>query len=295
MSDLPHTGSSPGRKSGSAALWVLLLLVVLLGFVAYLWFVPVSSSPGSGPSPVIHTPAESRQPRATQPRIGPELAPEERIEAAPDQPAAGPLRSDDSDRFRGRGSLRGSVDTSVGDDFPATWTLVLEPSKALMGSESAVTQRLEFSAEERDFEVPDLPLAGYAVRAEAPGYNGLPVHVLLEKTSSSAYVMLQLDPAGFLTGQLTDSAGEPLEGIEVWLFQGAETALARSGSGGRKTEPLADGPSRFGRMLEGPPSLLFGSRLAPMLEPLELQFRAPSLPVPSPPFPPLASLDVMIV
>ena len=278
MSDLPNPGSCPSPHGGSAALLLVLLMLVVLGFVAYLWLLPVSAPPGPGPAPVTQTPTESRTSKSAERPAAPAPTAEDRVVAA--APATGPRRVDDSNRFHGRGSLRGSVDTTVGKDFPATWTLILEPSRALTGREGAVAKRIEFTGDEREFEVPDLPLAGYAVRAEAPGYNGLPVHVLLERTSSSAYVMLQLGPAGFLTGRLNGSTGEPLEGIPVWLFDGAAPPAAQVPTGGRKTYSLADGTWRFDVVLDGPHTLVYGTPTAPMVAPVELQFHAPSLTVP---------------
>jgi len=295
MSTLPRTALRGSRQAGSAAWIVLTLLVVILGFVAYLWLVPVSSPPGPG-GPVTHTPDGSRSPQESAPSFpsSPDPLASERVESAPSQPASG-VRASAGDRFKGRGSLRGTVDTSTGKDFPAQWTLVLEPSHALAGSESAVSKRLEFTADERDFEIPDLPLAGYAIHAEAPGYNGLSAHILLERTSSSAYVMLQISPAGFITGQLTDSEGVPVDDIEVWLFNGKPPALGQSKSGGRSTTTLPDGTWRFESVLDGPHSLVFGAPLSPLVPPVQINFRAPSLTVPSPKLPVMATLEIMII
>lgn len=293
MSTLPEKVLS---RAGSAALIVLLLLAVLLGFVAYLWLVPVGAPAGPDGGPVLHTPEDSRAPRETAPASvsRPEPVAGERSESTAHQPAAVVRKSNDL-RFKGRGSLRGTVDTSTGTDFPDTWTLVVEPSHALAGSESAITKRLEFTSDQRDFELSDIPLAGYSVRAEAPGYNGLAAHILLERTSPGAYVMLQLSPAGFITGQLNDSKGDPMEGIEVWLFDGEPPPLGQSGSGGRKTRTLADGTWRFESVLDGPHALVYGAPISPLVAPVKLNFRAPSLTVPSPKLPPMATLEVMVI
>jgi len=292
MSTLPKRVLSGSPSSGSAPLIVLALLLVLGGFVAYLWLVPISTPAPATGSPVSHTPSDSRTPRERP--SSPALAIAERAEAAPTHPAA-PTARNQADRFRGRGSLRGTVDTSTGKHFPAEWTLVVEPSRALAGSERAVTRRYEFTADERDFEIPDLPLAGYSVRAEAEGFNGLAAHILLERTSSSAYLMLQLSPAGFVTGQLLDSEGAPVDGIEVWIFPGKAPPLGQSGPGGRQTTTLPDGTWRFDSVLDGPHSLVFGAPIAPLVAPIEINFRAPSLTVPAPKLPELARLEILVI
>jgi hypothetical protein len=206
--------------------------------------------------------------------------------------------NEDPTRFQGTGTLRGTVDSAVGLSFPATWTLVLEPSPTLAGAGRPKAQRLEFTADQRDFTVEDVELGGYAIRAEAAGCNGRSVHVLLERTSSSAYVMLQLTPAGFIEGQLLDGRDLPVEDVAVWLFPGRLGALASLGavgSEGRETRTSVEGLWRFDDVIDGAYTLVFGSPTAPLVEPATLSFQAPSLTWPSPELPVLTTLQVMIV
>jgi len=283
------------NREGSAGLLVVLILV-LVGIAAFL---VLELSPQSGMQPPTNVglaptaaPSGNSASRASSTGISAPSADVFQVERRAGQ---GPDPAKDSNRFLGTGSLRGFIQTGLDIPFPEVWTLVIEPSKMLIGSDKAVSQRVEITGGEDEFEVTGLPLAGYSLRGEADGLNGSTVNVLLERTSSSAYVALELSPAGFITGNLVDFEDAALEGIEVWLLRTSGTGLGASQTGARKTMTGADGTWRFTDVLDGPYALTFGSLEAPLIPPSALTFRAPSLTWPAPDLPPLAMLTVTVL
>jgi hypothetical protein len=117
--------------------------------------------------------------------------------------------------FDGRGRIRGSVALPPGMAMPREWDLIVEPHPFLQGSEHAVRRKLRFSAGEREFAVEDLPLAGYAVRAEAKGMNSFACDVLLVRGAEDQFAQPQLSMAGFLGGSVIDAQGLPAEQVRV--------------------------------------------------------------------------------
>lgn len=205
----------------------------------------------------------------------------------------GPSAVDEAKRFEGTGSLRGFIQMTDDLPLPSTWTLVIQPSPSLMGSELATTQTIEISGTD-EFEVANLPLAGYSLHGEADGLNGDSINVLLERTSSSAYVTLNLSPAGFMAGQLVDYLGAPLEGLSVWLTKGSGGKFAPQ-TGALETTTLADGTWRFEKVLDGIYTVSYGSLISPLTVPSTITFRAPSLTIPAPELPPLSTFTIQVV
>lgn len=273
------------KTDGSAA-WILLLLALLVVGVGYLLLVGGDQSQkqgplGGGPDSSANVKAVGRSSSMNAP-AGQES-----------RTSKGPTTADAAKRFTGKGSLRGFVQMTGDMPLPSTWTLVIEPSASLIGSELAATQTIKITGTD-EFEVEDLPLAGYSVHGEADGLNGASINVLLERTSSSAYVTLNLSPAGFLAGQLVDYLGAPLEGVSVWLTKGAGSKFAPQ-TGALETTTLADGTWRFEKVLDGIYSISYGSLTAPLIAPSTLNFRAPSLTVPAPELPPLSTFTIQVV
>ena len=58
-----------------------------------------------------------------------------------------------------KGSLRGHVEVTGEQDFPASWRLSLRPSTTMPQRERAESRTLEFADGRKDFEVAELPLA----------------------------------------------------------------------------------------------------------------------------------------
>lgn len=281
------------NRSGNAAIAVLFLLVACAGLAAYLWIGGAGTGEPGESGPVTKTavvPADA---------IERESASTSRVSAS-EPGVRGPTAraatvTEDPKRFKGRGSLAGTVSVDPGAEMPAEWTLVLSPSRSLMGREYAVEKRFTFAGDQTEFAVDDLPLAGYDVRAEAPNMNSRPIPVLLERTSSHAYVMLDLVPAGSIAGTLLDHVGAPIEGFAVWLHEGHTEGLGMPRGKGRKALTAADGRYVFDDVLDGSYELRFGTPLNPLAGPLKLVFNGPSLTVPPPDIPPLARLLLMVV
>jgi hypothetical protein len=186
-----------------------------------------------------------------------------------------------------RGVIRGNVSVGPRSEFPASWRLVVGPSMQYQGKTTGPRRTLEREGNVRDFRVDDLPLAGYAVHAEAAGFNSLPVHVLLTEGSSEVFVTLLLSPAGFLDGAVLDAEGRGVEGLTVTLEN--EATRART-----QTVTVASGAYLFERVLDGDYTILFGPPDAPLIPPRELSFQAPSLRFPDVQLPAVGELSVVV-
>ncbi|MEQ1891968.1 MAG: carboxypeptidase-like regulatory domain-containing protein [Planctomycetota bacterium] len=190
---------------------------------------------------------------------------------------------------RGHGSLRGHVEVSGEEPFPRVWQLELRPSATLPGRESAEVRTLEFTRGEQDFEVSELALGGYDVRAAASGFNGLLLAVPLEAGNEHPFVNLRLVPAGMLTGRVLEADGAPAEGIPVTLFGVANGDVREAASD-------ALGVYRFEGLPDGAYELLFGRATAPLIpERRPVRFSAPGLTFPDTELPALGAIAVRVV
>jgi hypothetical protein len=258
----------PDSRAGRA--WLPLLILGLAVLLSGLWWwssrqrAPQQGPLGAEPA------APARVPDAPGTRLWVDPDASAEVRSAPtSKPTAGT-----TPRFVGRGRVRGSCDTPPGITLPEHWTVVLEPSRSLIGSEHAEHRRLECSGTQ-EFALEDLPLGGYDVRCEAAGMNGLPVAVLLEQGSSDPYVLLLLSPAGSLEGELVDGDADPLEDVPVAL-----EPLARGRGPRVETRTDARGRYRFERVLDGEYRLHFGRVENPITPARELAFQAPGMTFP---------------
>ncbi len=168
----------------------------------------------------------------------------------------------------GRGRLRGSVEVARGE-FPPTWRLILSPSETIRGQAAGEARVLDFTAAEREFELDDLPLAGYDLRVEAPGMNTRVQRVLLEKPVTDQFVVLQLVPTGFVDGRVLDEDGGPVAALPVVLEAvpaGTRQSIETDPGGAFHLAGVLDGDYRI---TAGDPDLPLSSK--------ELRFVAPSL------------------
>jgi hypothetical protein len=188
----------------------------------------------------------------------------------------------------GRGIIRGELLTREAGGTPERWTLVVEPHPWLEGHQHAVTRRLEFEHGETQFEVGDLPLGGYLVRAQAASKNCLPASVLLVPGSSNQFVTLALLPSGFIDGGVLDADGRPAEGLDVTL-ESVETKERSTLS----TD--AAGTFLFRDVLDGEYQISFGRPDSPLLPPQSIAFRAPSLRFPTRTLPPTGSVKITVL
>lgn len=189
--------------------------------------------------------------------------------------------------FSGRGAVRGELVPAPGVALPERWTLVLEPSPFLQGRERAASRRVEFEHGERSFEVLDLPLAGYRVRAEATALNGAGVDVLLVASSPAAFVTLPLSKAGLVDGMVKSNDGRPVQGFPVTLEDRAKRARTT-------VETDVNGAYLLRDVVDGEYALHFGSPEAPLAT-RELVFRAPSLRVPEEVLPALGAMSFSVI
>jgi len=193
-------------------------------------------------------------------------------------------------RFEGQqGSLRGHLEVQGEEPFPARWRLVLRPSITLPGREHAVARTLEFADGRQEFEVPDVPLGGYDVSAEAERFNGPAQGVLLEPGNEHPFVNLILVPAGVLEGRILDAHGMPAEGVPITLFDAHSVVHGEAWTD-------ASGVFRFEGLPDGAYDLLVGKLTAPLLpERRPVRFRAPHLTFPDVELPPLGEIHVRVV
>jgi hypothetical protein len=206
-------------------------------------------------------------------------------ELAPFEPSRAPAQ-----KLAGRrGSLRGHVEAAGEEPFPASWRLVLRPSTTVPAREHAESRTIPFEDGRKDFEVADLALGGYDVRAEATGFNGEVLPVLLEPGSEHPFVNLRLVPAGALEGRVLDAVGLPAEG--VWM-----TLLALDGTAAGEAVTDASGVYRFEALPDGAYELLVGRASAPLLpERRPVRFQAPSLTFPDVVLPPMGEIHLRVV
>jgi hypothetical protein len=165
----------------------------------------------------------------------------------------------------------------------------LRPSTTLPAREHAAHRVLEFSGARQDFEVADVPLGGYDVSAEAAGFNGQVMAVLLEPGNEHPFVNLRMVPAGLLEGRVLDARGTPAEGIPVTLFTVSDNVPTEAWTD-------AQGVFRFAQLPDGSYELLVGKATAPLLpERRPVRFQAPHLTFPDIELPPLGEIHVRVV
>lgn len=240
----------------------MVVAAALLVTGAFMWLTPARETrelekggSGAGTNPVVHD-----QPLAVIERDAPRLP----------TPMDGPPPALGPQRFEGRGRIHGEVLAADKVVFPTEWTLLVEPSATLIGAEHAVTKRLEFRAGERAFDVGDLPLGGYQVRALTPNLNCAPVDMLLVKGSEVVFATLLFKPSGFIEGQVSSASGAPADGV-LLLLENVATKLRRT------LAADANGRFVFHDVLDGAYKLYVGSAEAPLVKPGDIEFRAPSL------------------
>ncbi len=284
-------------SKGRAGMTVLLVLAAIA--IPSFWLISKGSSAGrrAGEESIASGPATEAPHSPTRPEL-PEREPHDGHSADPQAappgdsrqttlllPVPGAKPSDVAAAFDGRGILRGHVQVRDAE-YPMNWTLVIRPSRTLIGREHAVEKRVEFTQGERDFQVEDLPFAGYDVEVQASGLNGRALPVLLRKGNEAPFLNLILVPAGFLEGAITDELGAPQEGVPLTLIGVPEGAQ-------RTAKTDYTGLFRFDDVLDGAYELIVGLPEAPLVKKrTSIVFRAPSMSLPNIELPPLAGLDL---
>jgi hypothetical protein len=263
--------------------------------VVWLWLGAGSERIGPGPS-------TAPEPSHSPPVATPPVLLREAVRV-PDQTSGGPEDPAQDERlepFRGARTnaaeftgpsvtVRGRVEVSGEEPFPEVWSLRLRPARFLPGRETAVPRVLDLTGAQREFELTDVPLGGYELVAEAEGFNGLPLPLLLEKGAASPFLVLHMVPAGLLEGRVIDAQGLPAEGVPLTLFP-------QSGGPLRESTTDAGGAFRFPKLPDGAYDLLVGKESAPLIrERRPVRFAAPRLTFPDIELPPLGELSVRVV
>jgi hypothetical protein len=269
----PRSISRTVSRAGLARSSVLLLLVLLLAAIVVVLFAVVrgaeqGSAPLPAPSAGGSPPARDPMPGATEPHATRSVA---KIDpATQNHPAATQVEAVPAEGGQGPGVIRGQITALPGTKLPLAWTLIVEPHPFLQGRERAVTRRIEFTNGEQEFKVEGLPLAGYSVRAQAPGLNDVSCSALLVPGSANVFVNPQFRPAGFIDGNVIDASGNPAQGVLVVIT--SEPGHARASA---RTD--AHGDYLIPNVTDGAYSLSIGPPDAPLLKPDALSFKAPSL------------------
>jgi len=272
------SATAPSRRGrcGRSALLILTLVAAacLVALAAFSMRTAPAEPPRGGPGPeqpLLHAQLEA----GTTPdgaRVTIEVRDPQRLERP-------------NDSFVGRGRLRGRVEVERGE-FPATWHLVLEPSRTLRGPEYGERRVQTFTSDTRDFAFDDLPLAGYELRIEAEGLNSRVRHVLLQKPVVDQYVVIRLTPTGFVDGRVLDLRGLPVADLPV-VLETIPDGIRRSATTDSAGAFVLPG------VLDGNYRLHAGDADHPLTT-KELLFRAPSLHVELE-VPPLAHLSCRVV
>ena len=253
-----------------------------------------SPAPGAAGSAAVPSAGEERPPLS---RPGPER--ERQEDAPPPLDASGrhtdaqlgagaaPPRQDPT-RFEGQGTLRGRLLLPGEAHLEGPWLVKVGPSPWLVGSEMAETRTLERPPSERDFRFDHLPLAGYQITIETPGWTGLPANALLQRRANDVFVTVQMERNATVEGTLFRSNGVPAEGIPARL-EALEGELAF------ETEVDIAGKFVFEGVPEGNWRLLLGPPAAPLLPAQNLDVRRGALVLPQAQLPPLTWFRLILM
>jgi hypothetical protein len=189
------------------------------------------------------------------------------------------------DDYAGRGILRGELIAAPGVVLPKEWSLVIEPHPWMSGAEHAVKKRIDFVEGERTFDVGDLPLGAYRVRAQTAKLNSTDQAVLLVKSSSNQFLTLMLQPAGTVDGRVFAADRAPADGLEIALESKATQVRARTTVG-------PDASFAFHDVLDGEYVLFIGPPEAPLVPPVDIAFKAPTLRIADHTLPPTGSMEI---
>lgn len=278
--------SGRGERAGGAGFLLLVLLALLVAILLWSLGETISGAgPEAAPGPEASVPATAEPVRP----LAPPALPGPGLTAGGPRPAAASRDATPSDEeFEGRGRIRGEVQLAPGVVWPQRWTIHAVPSRIVRGREHAVPAHRELSGDTRAFDLDGLALGGYDVFVEGAGITSDRVPVLLVRGSPSAFVNLLVRPRGFLEGFVRDTEGRLIEGLLI--------VIESRGSGKRlsaRTDP--SGRYVFEDLPDGEYRLLLGSSNRPLVPPLELSFRGPSMRVPVQEVPPLGTLVVHAV
>jgi hypothetical protein len=211
------TGLRATNRGRSALRLVLLLALVAVGCLTF-WF-----ASRTAPTPdEVHLPTDQSRSIPTSGRgsaDSPPMAIQPALEVGRSEKQPRPVPEAFNEKnLDGRGHIRGFVQAPAGVEFPQEWVLNVLPSSALVGREHAETRRLEFHAGEQEFDLPELSLGGYMLRASAFGLASDEQHLLLAKPhETELYVVMQLSVTTFVEGNVRYEDYTPAVGLELAL------------------------------------------------------------------------------
>ena len=268
----PARHGSPKSKAGRSLVLVSFALALAFGLGYLLLSEPKAVTPTPGGATPDLAGAETEVP-AQEPAAPLRDSSARTAEPTPPEPnGVSAQRASSLDPPTGdRGRLRGELLIRAGDRAgpPESWTLVIEPSRIYRGTGAAITRRVLIKGTDLMFDERDLPFGGYDLYAQAPGWNSRRQSVQLSERANSAYVLLELIPAGTLSGSIQDTEGLPFEGLSIFLEP------VNSETNQRRTESSLDGTFSFPKLPDGSYRLLLGSATNPMVEPTSIAFKAP--------------------
>jgi len=283
--------SLPARRRARAAVVLLaILLAVACGWVVFLALTTVrGGEPASPGAASVEALAEAEdEPLPLVPRLELGRATRERGPGERPPLQARPVTPPEV-RFSGTGRIEGYLDLPPGIPVPARWSLVLEPSRVLIGGDRAQPRRVDFERGETEFTLEDVPLGGYELRAEAERMSGTRELLLLARPDAhDVIVRVGLRPAAFVEGLVAGPEGEPVGDLPMELH-------ALAGGEPLQTHTDARGAYLFESVPDGEYRLFAGHPTSPLAEGLDLAVTPPSLHVPRISVPRLGELVLTVV
>lgn len=302
VASIPRRAADPtaGRRAGNAAVLVLIGLLVAAGVAAW----ALLSSPGKGsdgPSRAVRE-VETEQGDDPLANPGDALADELRAPSPVGRVDVGEpgLYAQLGRVFDGAGTIGGTVMVDPGVPYPDQWTVILEPSRVAQGSERAVHQELESEPGQRTFELRDLPMAAYRIRAEAPGMRSMAQEIAMFKIEGNEHlpgidrvnVTLKLRPVAYVDGAVRTSQGEVADDLPVFL-------VSRDGDGAGATTLRGTTDSagifRFDGVESGAWALHVGREARPLVAPIPVTVAAKAVRMDDVELPELATLRLVVI
>jgi hypothetical protein len=113
---------------------------------------------------------------------------------------------------RQKGLVTGRVVNASSDIKHETgWYPSLENATVTIGGHTVLTDVAG------TFQVDDLDFGTYPVTVEKEGFNRLETQITVSRTKPLAFVSAELDDHGVVTLRVVDEAGQPLDGVDVYL------------------------------------------------------------------------------
>jgi hypothetical protein len=270
-----------------------LILAAALGAYCWVGFAcsgdrnPAPELPHSG-APGSASIARTKPPTEALPEGEMRIEPALEVGRASQAPRPTPQAFEES-RLVGRGRIRGHVQAAPGLDFPQEWVLTLEPSNVLIGADRAESRTLEFRAGEGDFDLKDLPLGGYMLRASTFGMASEQQHLLLAKPAETElFVQMQLLATAFVEGSVRHPDSTPAIAMEL--------SLEPKPAGARlNTSTDKYGHFLFSDVKQGAYTLHFGHPDSPVREALDVHVGTSPVILPDSIVPQLAELIVRVL